>query len=142
MRKHQQKPPKYPWLTKIISYRILSISVGNWLFIFLTFLIVAIPFILVERASTVVSTETFVAEVDERWTTQYANKRGAYTHYYVRLRRNEEEEVTCTLSPILIHLWQGLEVGRRYEFSANHTLSGRCHIYEAIEIHEPSDSEF
>jgi hypothetical protein len=142
MRKYQKKPPDYPWLTKIISYRILSIPLGNWLLILLILLSAGGFFVLVKRASTVINTEIFVAEVDERWTKLYVNKHDAYTLYFVRLRRDEEEEITCTISPILIHLWQDLEVGRRYEFSANHTLNGRCHIYEVIEINESGDFEF
>jgi hypothetical protein len=141
MPKRQKKPPKYPWLTKIISYRSLSIPLGNWLLILLALLMLTIPFVLVGRASTVVSTETFVAEVDERWNELYVNKRGVNTNYYVRLRRGEEEKVTCAISPILVHLWHGLEVGRKYEFSANHTLTG-CRVYEVVEIDEPGDSEF
>ena len=143
MRKHQQKLPKYPRLTKLTSYRILSVPLGNWLLILLILLpAVGISFVLVKRASTVISNETFAAEVDERWSQLYVSEHDAHTVYFVRLRRDEEEEITCTISPILIYLWQGLEVDRRYEFSANHTLNGSCHIYEAVEIDESGDSEF
>ena len=142
MRNHQQKPPKYPWLTKLISYRILSIPLGNWLLILFILLLPILSFVLIKRASTVISNETFAAEVDERWSRLYVSQHDAYTVYFVRLRRDEEEEVICRVSPILIHLWHSLEAGRKYEFSANHTLNGRCHIYEAVEINEPGDFEF
>src|SRR5688572_14851050 len=105
MQKHQKKPPKYPWLTKVISYRILSIPLGNWLLILLILLLtLGLSFVLVKRASTVISNETFAAKVDERWSKLYVSEHDAYTLYFVRLRR-DEEEVICRVSPILIHLW-------------------------------------
>jgi len=132
-----KKQKKQRWFDRIGAYRIFGIPLGTWLFIFSIFICFAgsFYFFIIHESNTPPTSEIFVAEVSDKWTTSYDDDSGGYIIYHVRLKQNEKE-FTCSVSSILIRLWYQLETGKKYQLSVNRTTGGRCYVYEAAQIKE------
>lgn len=70
--------------------------------------------------------ESFAAEVTNVWTEPYESDTGDGVIYRVALKR-DDQEMKCSVPPILVHLWRDLEIGQDYEFKVSLTRS-RCFI--------------
>jgi hypothetical protein len=137
--KRQRKQQK--WYDRFVAYRILGMAVWSWIFILFSLICIvgAIFWIRISGLNTPPTSETFVAELSDKSSMLYANESGAYTIYYVRLKK-DEEWFTCEVSSVLVRLWYRLEIGKNYEFSVNWTARG-CYVYEATEIDETQPFE-
>jgi hypothetical protein len=126
MPKRKKKQVKKFWLDKILSYQIFSNPIGAWLLILsfvLCFVGLFYLFTLKEFENPSTS-ETLVAEISRLWVEHYDDETGGYRVYRVKLRQ-DEEEFTCTVPPLLIKIWHTLEQEKSYEFEVSlypHTM--------------------
>lgn len=124
-RKKPSSPPSR--LKQFADYPIFSISVSSWLFIGTIFaLSAALYYLLVLREYSAPTIETFAAEVTAVWTQPYESDTGGGVIYRVALK-HDDQEMKCSVPPILVHLWRDLEIGQDYEFEVSLTRS-RCFI--------------
>jgi hypothetical protein len=133
----KKKPVKNGWLKKLGSYPIFSIPLENWLLIwvFLGCIFGFIGFAIYQEVSHPATVETFMAEVSKIWIEQHDSNTGGVRVYYVRLKREEDEEMICIVPSIKIGIWQSLEIGTKYRFSVSQTVRG-CYINEAVKLEE------
>jgi len=130
------------WIEKLNSYQIFSIPVGNWLLICTIFgcIFGFFIFTIYQEVSHPSTSETFSAEVDKLWIEQHETDTGGFRVYRVRLKREENEEVTCTVPSMKIGIWQSLKVGTIYRISVSWTARG-CYINEVVRTEKPNTVE-
>jgi hypothetical protein len=123
------------WFGRIGQYSFLTISVKHWIPLLLIFGCVAGSTLLSIINHSNPESKTFVAQVDHLWTRQWYDETGGGVTYFVRLVQ-DQAELVCRVPPFQVQLWNQLEIGKSYEFTATWTAGKRCYINQAVEVED------
>jgi hypothetical protein len=123
------------WFGRIGQYSFLTISVKHWIPLLLIFGCVAGSTLLSIINHSNPKSKTFVAQVDHLWTQQWYDETGGGVTYFVRLVQ-DQTELICRVPPFQARLWDQLEIGKSYEFTATWTAGKRRYINQAVEVED------
>jgi hypothetical protein len=125
------------WAKKIANLRILRVALWTWLSTFVTILVVFGPIVLIiYKSSGPATSETFVAKVNDMQVEDYTSARGgSHTVYRIWLKQNDKE-FPCMMGPVMVRLWDQLEIGKSYEFTITQNPSV-CYVNTVTTIDEP-----
>ena len=126
------------WFKKIISFRIFGVPLSGWFGILCITAFIGLMYYWFMFEFGASHTETVTGEISNLWAESVEGRGGGGIVYYVEFT-TQDDELTCSMSPVAVGLWSQLKEEKSFKLSISQTRS-RCYIYEVQEV--DSDNSF